>query len=457
MTIAIITEAGVRKVAPLVAVAQAAAAQASIYAQAAVAAAQGRVYADYATGNAATTAGQYFYDAALNFYVNGTATPLTKLAQVDPSTGVLSLPNASAATPALTFSSDTDTGLFRPSANHLGVAVGGNEIARWASAGFGIGTAAAPSSLLEIAGTGGTAVMTIRETGVRSFAWRVGAAGSGIADFADITGGVPRIAVTAAGNVVIGGTSSSYKFSVKGAQASIESSTNADGNLRLINTGQDWLVGMLGAPGSTALSFYNATAGALRMAISTAGVVTPGADNSQTLGSASFRWSVVYAGTGTINTSDATEKEWLGAGFSSAELSAAKRISAEIGSYKWLAAIARENDGGPAARVHFGVRAQAVWAIMAEEGLIDPIEEGVTPSCPYGFLCYDEWAAVEPLGAVEEVLDENGEVLVPGQAAQLGVDAGSRFGIRPDQLAMFLVAAQEARLTALEALITEGE
>ncbi|MBD3732808.1 MAG: hypothetical protein IE934_08840 [Sphingopyxis sp.] len=185
--------------------------------------------------------------------------------------------------------------------------------------------------------------------------------------------------------------------------------------------------------------------------------MTPGADNSQTLGSASFRWSVVYAGTGTINTSDATEKEWLGSGFTSAELSAAKRIAAEIGSYKWLAAIARENDGGHAARIHFGVRAQAVWAIMADEGLIDPIEEGVTPSCAYAFLCYDEWAAVEPLEAVEEVLDENGEVLVPGQAAQLGVDAGSRFGIRPDQLAMFLVAAQEARLTALEALITEGE
>ena len=169
--------------------------------------------------------------------------------------------------------------------------------------------------------------------------------------------------------------------------------------------------------------------GTFRWAINTSGHFYPIADNTYSLGVAGGRASVVYAATGTINTSDAAEKEWLGAGFSSALLSAAKRIAAEIGSYKWLAAIAPAADGGPAARIHFGVRAQAVWAIMADEGLIDPIEEGVTPTCPYAFLCYDEWEA----------------------DAEAGIEAGHRFGIRPDQLAMFLIAAQEARLTALEA------
>lgn len=173
-----------------------------------------------------------------------------------------------------------------------------------------------------------------------------------------------------------------------------------------------------------------------RWQIGASGNLEPYADNTYNIGIASTgRIKDLFLVNSPTVTSDATEKEWLGAGFSPALLSAAKRIAAEIGSYKWLAAIARENDGGPAARIHFGPRAQAVWAIMADEGLIDPIEEGVTPSCPYAFLCYDEWEA----------------------DAEAGIDAGHRFGIRPDQLAMFLIAAQEARLTALEALITEGE
>lgn len=280
---------------------------------------------------------------------------------------------------------------------------------------LGIGTTT-PAALFEIAGVSGAAKLFLTETGVRRFSIRAGAAASGVFDIADETSAASRLAITAAGNVVVGGTSSSFKFSVKGAQASIESSTNADGNLRLINTGQDWLVGMLGAPGSTALSFYNATAGALRMAVSAAGVVTPGADNSQTLGSASFRWSTVYAGTGTINTSDAREKTAIRS-FTPEELAAAKRIAAEIGIFQFLTGD----------RLHVGVIAQQVWAIMAEEGLIDPIEEGVRPSSAYAFLCYDEW------------------------------DDGNRFGIRPDQLALFLIAAQEARLAAIEAALSEGE
>jgi len=159
---------------------------------------------------------------------------------------------------------------------------------------LGIGTTT-PAALLEVAGASGAAKLFLTETGVRRFSIRAGGSASGIFDISDETAAATRLAITAGGNVVIGGTSSSYKFSVKGAQAAIESSTNADGNLRLINTGQDWLVGMLGAPGSTALSFYNATAGALRMSISAAGAVTPGADDSQDHGSTSLRWANSFA------------------------------------------------------------------------------------------------------------------------------------------------------------------
>lgn len=152
-----------------------------------------------------------------------------------------------------------------------------------------------PAALLEIAGVSGATKVFLTETGVRRYSIRAGGSASGIFDITDETSTATRLAITAGGNVVVGGTSSSYKFSVKGAQAAIESPTNADGNIRLINTGQDWLLGMLGAPGSTALSFYNATAGALRMSISAAGVVTPGADNSQDHGSTSLRWANSFA------------------------------------------------------------------------------------------------------------------------------------------------------------------
>ena len=75
------------------------------------------------------------------------------------------------------------------------------------------------------------------------------------------------------------------------------------------------------------------------------------------------------------------------------------------------------------------VRAQAVWAIMADEGLIDPLVPEATPDSRYAFLCYDRW-------------DGDADGVAP---------AGDRFGIRPDQLSLFLIAAQEARIAAMEA------
>lgn len=167
----------------------------------------------------------------------------------------------------------------------------------------------------------------------------------------------------------------------------------------------------------------------------------PQPDNAMSIGNGAARWTTVYAATGTINTSDEREKTWRGE-VDAAELRAAARIAGELGFYRWNAAVAEK--GADGARLHFGVRAQAVWAIMADEGLIDPPTEGVAPSCRYAFLCYDRWDAMEP---VAEVRDDEGHVLV---AAQPGRGAGDRFGIRPDQLALFLIAAQEARIAALE-------
>jgi hypothetical protein len=112
-------------------------------------------------------------------------------------------------------------------------------------------------------------------------------------------------------------------------------------------------------------------------------------------------------------------------------MAAAKRIAAELGFYQWNDAVAEKGEDG--ARLHFGVRAQAVWAIMADEGLADPVGIGADPTSRHAFLCWDRWA---------EERDAEGRIVRA---------AGERFGIRPDQLALFLIAAQEARLAALEA------
>lgn len=186
-----------------------------------------------------------------------------------------------------------------------------------------------------------------------------------------------------------------------------------------------------------------------RLIVATNGNTRPGGDNLYSLGISSSRWSVVYAATGTINTSDEREKEWRG-GLTDAELRAAKRIAAELGFYRWLDAVAEKGD---AARYHFGARAQQVWTIMAEEGLIDPIEDGLPGKTPYAFLCFDEWGGGPTKPAQPEVRGKDGKIITPGFPEVPAEPAGNRYGLRTDQLALFLIAAQEQRLLALEALL----
>lgn len=50
--------------------------------------------------------------------------------------GVVDVSNGTAAAPAVTFTSDTDTGFFRTSANVLGVAAGGSSVGTFSSTGF---------------------------------------------------------------------------------------------------------------------------------------------------------------------------------------------------------------------------------------------------------------------------------------------------------------------------------
>jgi hypothetical protein len=182
---------------------------------------------------------------------------------------------------------------------------------------------------------------------------------------------------------------------------------------------------------SSANSLYLSANGVTQWFISTT-ALAPVTDNAEAIGGASNRATEVFAATGTINTSDEREKQWRGA-LSVAELDAAKRICAELGFYQWLDAIAEK--GADGARYHFGVRAQRAFAILEDAGL---------DWHDYAWCCYDEWGSRD---AVDATVDDKGNVLVPARPSRA---AGSRYGIRTDQLALFLIAAQEQRLAALE-------
>lgn len=268
--------------------------------------------------------------------------------------------------------------------------------------------------------------------------------------------------VNNSGNVGLGEAAPAAKFHVKssGGMVRLETTTvRGSGSCYqgfYDPTGEKGFVGYAG--GNDDFFLYNSMSARLIFGVSnlavwqilSSGNFGPIADNTYDLASAGERIRNSFFAVSPTVTSDERGKTWHGAP-NAAELRAAKRIIAELGFYQWNDAIAEK--GADGARYHFGVRAQQVWAILADEELIDPLDDEVTPDCKYAFLCWDEWDAIEPVEAVEEERDEDDNIIVHAQPAQPGREAGNRFGVRSDQLTMFLIAAQEARLAALEAAL----
>lgn len=148
----------------------------------------------------------------------------------------------------------------------------------------------------------------------------------------------------------------------------------------------------------------------------------PLADNTASMGLGANRWSVVHAGTGAINTSDADHKQQIRA-IDAAVLRAWSKV--EFCQYKFNDAVETKADG---ARWHVGVIAQRVKEAFESEGL-DPFA--------YGVLCYDEWAAAPA------VLDDQGAVVLPA------ITAGSRYGIRYEEALALECAYLRSRLSMI--------
>lgn len=178
-----------------------------------------------------------------------------------------------------------------------------------------------------------------------------------------------------------------------------------------------------------------------RLRITNAGVVQPGADNTQTLGAAAKRWSVVYAATALINTSDEAAKADVrpidvrdpdGA----ALLGVSRRLSDRMVSYRMKDAVAQKGDD---ARIHHGVTAQDVEAAFKAEGL-DPAR--------YGVWCRDSWP--ESVERTSVPLPHKKGEKPTFQEVETVTPAGEALGIRYEELFALMFAGLNARVAALE-------
>ena len=238
-------------------------------------------------------------------------------------------------------------------------------------------TIGAPST----SGTGATGTWGINITGSSGSTSFATSAGSCSGNAATVTNGVYTV-----GDQTIGGTKT---FS---SQINVGSSSNP-----LFVTGGGGLG--LGSGMSTV-----------------AGLTIPQTDNSSSLGNGSFRWTAIFATSGTVSTSDFNEKTEI-AELDAAEKRVAVRIKGLIKKFKFKAAVAEKGAG---ARIHVGVIAQEVKTAFEAEGL-NPDR--------YGLFCFDEW------DATPATMNANGTVLIPASPA------GSRYGIRYEELLAFVISA----------------
>jgi hypothetical protein len=162
-----------------------------------------------------------------------------------------------------------------------------------------------------------------------------------------------------------------------------------------------------GLSGSPSITVSGVTVGSASSAVGSSGTNTtlggntvfvapstglaPSADNSYVLGGPSNRWTTVYATTGTINTSDARQKQ-QDRPLSEAERAVAVRVKGLIKTFKFNEAVAAKGDG---ARIHIGVYAQELADAFAAEGL---------DATHYGMFCYDELEGTEIYGVRYEEL-----------------------------------------------------
>lgn len=147
----------------------------------------------------------------------------------------------------------------------------------------------------------------------------------------------------------------------------------------------------------------------------------PDTDNERSWGLPYRRWSVIYAASGTINTSDARHKTAI-APIDEAVLRAWSKVAPK--QFKFNDAVVLK---GTEARIHTGYIAQDILEAFASEGL---------DATRYGLFCSDEW---ESFTEIREVINpDTGE----REERTVRYEAGNIYGVRYDE-ALALEAAYQ--------------
>jgi hypothetical protein len=175
---------------------------------------------------------------------------------------------------------------------------------------------------------------------------------------------------------------------------------------------------------SSAVSFDISSTRAFNI---TASFINAGFDNVASCGSVGTRWSVVYAATGTINTSDANTKQDI-ADLDDAEKRVAARIKGLIKKFRFKDAVEAK---GAAARIHVGVIAQEVRDAFTAEGL---------DANRYGLFCSDTWWEKEELVEYQHLDAPRLERVVHHTPVE-GATEITQLGVRYEELLAFVIAA----------------
>ncbi len=213
------------------------------------------------------------------------------------------------------------------------------------------------------------------------------------------------------------GTDTDWLVSLFNSGLAVKAATDSIPKIEIKNDGYI----RFGTGSATATAYFRTwNTGQIR----SAGNIHPAVDNTDDFGASSNRWKTIYAGTGTISTSDEREKQAI-APIDAKVLEAWAEV--EYCQFHFVDSV--EKKGADGARVHVGLIAQRVKDAFEAKGL---------DAAKYGLLCYDEWEA-EP-----EERDAEGNVLTPGRPA------GNRYGLRYDECLALECALLRSRLAALE-------
>jgi hypothetical protein len=232
--------------------------------------------------------------------------------------------------------------------------------------------------------------------------------------------------------------------------------TSSDGSILEFRKNNS-TVGGIGNASSNSIYIAGNTGAVANLGFGGTTVIYPTVDNVGDIGASNFRFDDIFATNGTIQTSDQNEKQQI-ASLTDAEITAAKAISKLFKTFKWNDSVTEKGD---AARTHSGVIAQEVEQAMTDAGL---------SAGDYAFFISTTWwetqTDVPAVEAVDEVLDEDGNVITEAVEAQEaytrtdtyetaeeapeGATERNRKGIRYPQLLSFIGAATEQRLASIE-------